>query len=745
MPKIGKIYNVPNNESEGDFFVAEFKGGDHSNPKNWRKLSYAERVIEATTGNKWNEEDLPSLRDFMGSQDGMGRMAKLWPAMMMAGDQNKLKAAVQNNLPGFVEFVKDGNDEPIVVFKDSTGKSQRAYLNRPGFSAQDTSRMIGEVGALTGFGKLFGMGKAGIGIANNMLRAGGAGTSGSAAQDIAAGALSGEGPFESVLGVNPARALETGAFEAATLGAGELVMLAAPPLREMLSRGVAVFDKNQNLTKEAKRVFNELGIQYDQLTQKFKDELFKRVTSNSAIDAREAAVLAESQSLPVPIDQTKGSVTGLPGDQLQEDMMRKGVYGEEAATRMQEFDINQQQQIDDNLSEIQRLIAGDSPVINRGEGAAEAQSELARLRIRDKKKVDQTYGLARARGQEARYSTEALRTLTNRIRSVWDTNYTKSVTESGPVLELFRELEALTLPDALPTVRQIFEWRQKTQNAAPFGTPESKALKDARTQLDQQLANDLDGTLFQGSDEAVMAWRDAISKNAEFKRTWESKDLTQKLTDPVEGAAFDELSLKVAPEEAANFIFGSSNLGFISKKNLQRDLLKLKKLLPADQFNQLRQELFLRLMAGGKSAKSGQMQLSGAKLSSAIADVTERNSSLLNAVFTGEENKLLRQFARAADRAQNTAKNRSNTAVSNAKNLSDLMANVTRVFRFAPQQVDRLLLLMPLGLENLASKRATMGLESRLNYQGSPSRLGPEIPAVGTAVATEEEQQYGVQ
>ena len=118
MPKIGKIYNVPNNESEGDFFVAEFKGGDHSNPKNWRKLSYAERVIEATTGNKWNEEDLPSLRDFMGSQDGMGRMAKLWPAMMMAGDQNKLKAAVQNNLPGFVEFVKDGNDEPIVVFKE---------------------------------------------------------------------------------------------------------------------------------------------------------------------------------------------------------------------------------------------------------------------------------------------------------------------------------------------------------------------------------------------------------------------------------------------------------------------------------------------------------------------------------------------------------------------------------------------------------------------------------------------------
>jgi len=83
--------------------------------------------------------------------------------------------------------------------------------------------------------------------------------------------------------------------------------------------------------------------------------------------------------------------------------------------------------------------------------------------------------------------------------------------------------------------------------------------------------------------------------------------------------------------------------------------------------------------------------------------VTERNSSLLNAMFTGEENKLLRQFARAADRAQNTAKNRSNTAVSNAKNLSDLMANVTRVFRFAPQQVDRLLLLMPFGLENLAS------------------------------------------
>jgi hypothetical protein len=104
MPKIGKIYNVPSTEGEDEFSVAEFMGGDPLNGKSWRKLSYAERVIEATTGNKWNEEDLPSLRDFMGSPDGMGRMAKLWPAMMMAGDQNKLKAAVQSNLPGFVRI-----------------------------------------------------------------------------------------------------------------------------------------------------------------------------------------------------------------------------------------------------------------------------------------------------------------------------------------------------------------------------------------------------------------------------------------------------------------------------------------------------------------------------------------------------------------------------------------------------------------------------------------------------------------
>jgi hypothetical protein len=157
----GKIYLHPLPD-EGNVPLL-FNGGDEKDLLNYRRLSTAERVFEATSGERYNLENLPSLRDLMDSSPELSSTSTLWSSMMFAGDEEKLQGAVAGHLQD-ARIENDENGSSTVRFTDSTGETRRAYLNKPGFSMQDTSRVIGEGAALTGAGKLLSVGKTGIGM-----------------------------------------------------------------------------------------------------------------------------------------------------------------------------------------------------------------------------------------------------------------------------------------------------------------------------------------------------------------------------------------------------------------------------------------------------------------------------------------------------------------------------------------------------------------------------------------------------
>ena len=741
--KAGKIYLHPLPE-EGNVPLL-FEGGDFTELSNYRRLTTAERAFEAASGKRYNLEDLPSLRDLMDSSPELSSTSSLWPSMMMAGDETKLQGAVAGHIPN-AKITKDENGTDIVSFTDSTGESRRAYINRPGFSTQDASRVIGEGAALFGASKAFGVGKQGIGMLNNAARMFGAGTTASAGQDVASGMLANESVIDSVTNVDVPRALTAGALEAGIGTTLDLVLSVVPGLRQKMAQGQKIFDSKGGITQSGRDALEQAGIVWEQTTQEFKDALLTRTLGGGEMTPAQTAILADAGSLPTPVPMTRGQVTGSPSEQLVEDQMRKGVYGEPVEQRMNQFVTEEQTPaLESNLTAIQQQIAGDAPVIARGQGAEAAQLQLGQQRLQANQEKNDAYSQARnpalfggtfSGGSPAVYSQPAITTMADGIERTIRTNFAPDVLEGAPGA-LVNQLRGFASRETPVSVREMFEWRARVNNMIERGTPEGTALMSAKRTFDQQMNSALDRALITGDANSVGAWRDAIAQNADFMRTYKDRDTVDLLTATKEGTPGSQLEFNVAPNDAANFIFNASNTGFITKRNLQRDLLKMKELLPENQWNQLRQELFLRIASGGRTRQG---DLSGAKLKGSVNDALERSSAVMSAAFTAEEKALLQQFARVADRVQNTTRNYSNTAAANARNLKDLAMQVATAFQMRGPMLDKLLLLVPLGIGEARRTGASIGLNNRLGYEGAAPRPGPGSVALPTAIATEEQE-----
>jgi hypothetical protein len=117
--------------------------------------------------------------------------------------------------------------------------------------------------------------------------------------------------------------------------------------------------------------------------------------------------------------------------------------------------------------------------------------------------------------------------------------------------------------------------------------------------------------------------------------------------------------LRVADTAAADTIFSATAGGLATKTGLPRDLITLKYNLPTEQWDQLRQEAFIRLMDRTYMAEG---TVSGLKFKKAWENLKDKNMGVVNGLFTKDEQQLLQQFADVAAQATNTAKNTSNSA-----------------------------------------------------------------------------------
>lgn len=370
---------------------------------------------------------------------------------------------------------------------------------------------------------------------------------------------------------------------------------------------------------------------------------------------------AQAQGLPVAVPQTAGQITGSPSQQMMENALLRGGSGNLQAERiMQDNAARATGALAENVPTIQGRIAGRALV--PGEGASLAQGRLVEMERTAKRGVDEAYNAARAVGNEAMLAkAEGPRNAMIDELGAFDP-------ENTHIQNVVREVERFGEKDS-PTVRQLFEARSRlSELRASADTIEAKAAASAVRGLDKYIDDALTNDLFLGDPKAVDAWRKAIQSRAQYGKLFEGDDLIDKLTATTRHG--EGVALKIAPEDAANYILGRSRMGTVGKADLTRDLKRLREVLgpDSDGWNGLRGEVFAHIAkaARGSVQPDGETAFSGQKFANAWRNFKADSPQIAKTLFTPEERALIDDLAEVSMRVTVPVpggSNSSNTAV----------------------------------------------------------------------------------
>lgn len=558
--------------------------------------------------------------------------ARLTALFASTQDDARLREGVRNIVPE-VYFEKDaqGNDVAIVpTARDEAGNPtqfDKRYLNPKGLDLP-TLLNIGSVTA------------GATGVAKGLK------TLGLPSTGILGGALLG--------------ATEAGLFEGASskladqpYRPSEVVVGAAggaigEKFGGLISSMISRVGPNRSARQAVEDVLAENGVNVEGVDPALLRDMEIKVAQGA--DPEQIAIQAQSKMLPTEIPLTRGEVTGDAGRQIFEGEAEKGAEGEISRAMMEATRRQQQEAVGQNIEQIQQGLGG-TP-IQRGEGGSAAQEALVAQRAQAKQQADKFYDAARDKG------------------AFLDPENGESIAQSI-VGNLGQDFTPVTAPKAFSladdlskimsegrSIREVFDFRTKISNLSAEGGTESAAARSLLNNFDEVMVEVANNKMLYGDPESVASWLTAIGNYREFMQKWNTEGVLKNLT--TETVRDGDLVLKVAPEEAANAILGTSTSGMPNKKNIARDLMTLKSNLPAEQWNQVRQEFFIRL--SDMAQRSGvEGSFTGVTFRRSWNDI-KKNRTLVTTMFSPEEIATIDAFANTVARIGAAAKNTSNTS-----------------------------------------------------------------------------------
>lgn len=488
----------------------------------------------------------------------------------------------------------------------------------------------------------------------------------------------GEGGFKERLG-NAATMAPVGVIGGGLLSGGFAAL--SPYLQKAWSAVVTnnrLFNpQTQTLTPAGRLTLQQSGVNLADMSDDAVRE-FTRM-ANTAVNPAQVGRAAQAATLPVPVRLTQGQITMQPGQQMTEDLMLKGALGQPASMIMQQAAQQQQQALRGNIPAIQARIAGQNALVQPGEGAAAAQAALAAQRGTERTAAGAMFDTARE--ASAALPKSAVLDGSRAVRAAVEMDHEiTGLSRTSGLLNRLDDIIGQSGDDinSQVAISRLFDWRKQASSAARGnpGSEEGVAIRKAIGGFDDWIGQTVDDALLQGDEAAVGLWRRAIGGYREFASRFKAKDIVDKLTQraPEGGAA----TLRVAPEDAANYIFGISSTGWLNKADLNRGLNKIREILGGDSaaWNSLKQEAFLRIMRSAEGGmQGGERQLSGANILKAWQDAQRNNMPMIAALFTEPERRLIGQFATVAAQVTNPVRggqNFSNTAPAMANIVSRL-------------------------------------------------------------------------
>lgn len=405
-----------------------------------------------------------------------------------------------------------------------------------------------------------------------------------------------------------------------------------------------------NLTLDAQRFLRANGLNPDDVRSDIFAEIKRRVEAGAVPAAAQTAAQAGGLPVPIPLTQGQGP-TGSTQQQIFESQVLAGDFGETAQNIMQAQASGQQQAIRQNIPLIQERLGG-APIQPRA-GAAQAQETLSAMQEAAKQQAGELFTVARKGNsytnpfQTGDFGTDIIGQMSdfNRITAP------KTFGILDEIDEAFKQGKS---------IKDIYAYRSQLSNQATAVGEERGAAGAALRFFDQKLDEIADNTLLYGSPDQIRAWSAAIKNYREYMRKWETEGILKNLTQKTERDGVTVLA--VDPNDAANQILGASFGGVISKRNMARDLLTLKRELPEADWNAIRQEAFLKLANNMKGAFDEGVEVSATNFRNVWNKAKTENPDVIKVLFNPEEIKLINDFANVSYQATTRAANYSNTA-----------------------------------------------------------------------------------
>tara|TARA_S200000501_G_scaffold179615_1_gene169128 strand:- start:2484 stop:5021 length:2538 start_codon:yes stop_codon:yes gene_type:complete len=449
---------------------------------------------------------------------------------------------------------------------------------------------------------------------------------------------------------------------------GEIILNLA---RAGLSKAGAIFSQNGSLRTEVRNALREMGYSSEEIAG-IKGAVIKKMNElvTKQVEPQTASSFGMSQNLDVPIPLSRGQMSGNKAEQVFENQIEDGVFGNEGLgkTAMESLRNKQIDAIKANIGgsdsdgavigTMQERMASGNPVIKRGEGGEEIQQALVEAKKLEKAKANQLYDDAREL-DPVMVDYDDLSTMFNSV----ETSLKKSGFDKINSPQTTQYVEQLKDLDSLG---EIFSLRQVLTKTAKDGQLSDKgASGEVINTIDDFLNNYINKKFAEDStrvgsmelvSDSVKKWFTAIDNYKNFSQKWGGKNNILKVLTSKTGDRLDEDGKSVA-----NKILSMSASNWSSKPNFYRALEDLKKALPEKEWNKIQQEAFIKIMDMGRTSKDN---FSGATFSKKYDKLKDQAPNSMNILFGKEMLTRIDSFAKVAKQATDTAKNTSRSGSS---------------------------------------------------------------------------------
>lgn len=686
-----------------------------------------------------SQAKIPITEPVKGFKTAIGLLTSFSP-------ENRMKV-IQEAFPK-VKFFEDEKGNIVVDARDD-GQGV-GMLNSPGFSAEDARQLGFQIALFTPAGK------AATGTASvlsNMARVGVASGATQVAQDLTNQATRGDDVSLSNVDKSDVALVAGGGavFQGLFQGLSKVI----PALRQTLKQ----YGVTNQIREEAKKIAVDLGIDPSTIT----DDVLRQFADDAAkgVDQKGAAALVGEREFGIPLTSGQRS---LSDKALSfEDAARSGLKGDKAQSVVRGFEQTKQlPAVNSAAAKIQQDLGRGSQSVSKASQAGAAIKEgiqkaertadavvresfdsvgeaslspgsFQKLTQATRKAID---GLEFPRGKSLTGTNDALSELSKLEKSL---GIVKKTVKGQTVFEPAKEITELT-PVHLKQVEAVRKQLGQFIDAAA-NNADRRNLVTLKNAYDDFLDDAVTKALFDGDQKALDSLKQSRGLFREYAQKFRERTILtgsgRKIPD-TEGKFIEKIVAgNPTDEEVINTLFGANG---INKAGGQRLAQRFKEILgpESDEWGQVRQAAFRRLIKTNKV--NGEEVISGQNTLKAISDAQEKAGSLLDEIFTKDEQNLLKRFALQVKRTQpdlvRSRENPSGTAQVAGKALADIVKRVGNLFAISGEPT---LAITSTGVSTI--KGVSSGAKARAAVRpferiiANPNIVGGSTGAEASAIA----------